>query len=106
MTKANSVFHKQELQFKATPDKPDAVYARKLQEVLGGQHGEITVVMQHGFQSWNSHLSGKHRHLFYGIAAEETGHVEMLAVMIAQLPEKVAGAGARPVWSATTSNKR
>ncbi|MCC3295704.1 manganese catalase family protein [Arthrobacter sp. zg-Y411] len=81
-------FHKQELQFKATPDKPDAVYARKLQEVLGGQYGEITVAMQYGFQSWNSHLPGKYRDLLYGIAAEEMGHVEMLAIMIAQLLEK------------------
>ena len=121
-------FHKQELQFKSTPDKPDAVFARKLQEVLGGQYGEITVAMQYGFQSWNSHLPGKYRDLLYGIAAEEMGHVEMLAVMIAQLLEKaplgitddavqndptvaaviggmdiqhavVAGAGARPVDS-------
>lgn len=81
-------FHKQELQFKSTPDKPDAVYARKLQEVLGGQYGEITVAMQYGFQSWNSHLPGKYRDLLYGIAAEEMGHVEMLAIMIAQLLEK------------------
>mgnify|MGYP000316867125 FL=1 len=121
-------FHKQELQFKATPEKPDAVYARKLQEVLGGQYGEITVAMQYGFQAWNSHIPGKYRDLLYGIGAEEMGHVEMLAIMIAQLLEKaplgitedavqsdptvaavvggmdvqqaiVAGAGARPVDS-------
>lgn len=121
-------FHKQELQFHSTPDKPDAVYARKLQEVLGGQYGEITVAMQYGFQAWNSHLPGKYRDLLFGIGAEEFGHVEMLATMIAQLLEKspmgltdeavqddptiaavvggtdvqhaiVAGAGARPVDS-------
>lgn len=121
-------FHRQELQHKATPDKPDAVYARKLQEVLGGQYGEITVAMQYGFQSWNAHLPGKYRDLLFGIGAEEFGHVEMLATMIAQLLEKapigitedavqndptvaaviggtdlqhaiVAGAGARPVDS-------
>lgn len=121
-------FHRQELQFTATPEKPDAVYARKLQEVLGGQYGEITVAMQYGFQSWNTHLPGKYRDLLYGIGAEEFGHVEMLATMIAQLLEKapigvvegavqddptvaaiiggtdpqhaiVAGAGARPVDS-------
>ena len=121
-------FHRQELQFKTVPDQPDAVFARKLQEVLGGQYGEITVAMQYGFQAWNSHLPGKYRDLLYGIAAEEMGHVEMLAVMIAQLLEKdplgvtkgsvqddpavaaviggqdvqaaiVAGAGARPVDS-------
>jgi Mn-containing catalase len=81
-------FHKQELQFSATPEKPDAAYARKLQEVLGGQYGEITVAMQYGFQSWNCKLPGKYRDLLYGIGAEEFGHVEMLAIMIAQLLEK------------------
>ncbi len=78
-------FHKQELQFKSTPDKPDPFYARKLQEVLGGQYGEITVAMQYGFQGWNSHLPGKYRDLLFGIGSEEFGHVEMLAIMIAQL---------------------
>src|ERR687889_2112498 len=81
-------FHKQELQYKATPDKPDAVYARKLQEVLGGQYGEITVAMQYSFQAWNAHMPGKYRDLLFGIGAEEMGHVEMLATMIAQLLEK------------------
>jgi Mn-containing catalase len=121
-------FHRQELQHTATPDKPDAVYARKLQEVLGGQYGEITVALQYQFQAWNMHIPGKYRDLVFGIGAEEMGHVEMLAVMIAQLLEKaplgitddavqadptvaaivggtdvqhaiVAGAGARPVDS-------
>ena len=121
-------FHRQELQHRAKPDKPDAVYARKLQEVLGGQYGEITVAMQYGFQAWNAHLPGKYRDLLFGIGAEEMGHVEILATMIAQLLEKaplgitedavqndptvaaviggtdlqhaiVAGAGARPVDS-------
>ncbi len=81
-------FHRQELQHRAKPDKPDAVYARKLQEVLGGQYGEITVALQYGFQAWNSHIPGKYRDLLYGIGAEEMGHVEMLATMIAQLLEK------------------
>ena len=81
-------FHKQELQYTSTPDKPDAVYARKLQEVLGGQYGEITVAMQYMFQGWNMHIPGKYRDLVFGIGAEEIGHVEMLATMIAQLLEK------------------
>ncbi|WP_150958491.1 manganese catalase family protein [Microbacterium testaceum] len=121
-------FHRQELQHSATPEKPDAVYARKLQEVLGGQYGEISVAMQYQFQAWNMHMPGKYRDLVFGIGAEEMGHVEMLAIMIAQLLEKsplgiteeavqndptvaaviggtdiqhgiVAGAGARPVDS-------
>ncbi len=56
--------------------------------MLGGQYGEITVAMQYGFQSWNAHIPGKYRDLLYGIGAEEFGHVEMLATMIAQLLEK------------------
>ncbi len=56
--------------------------------MLGGQYGEITVAMQYSFQAWNSHIPGKYRDLLFGIAAEEFGHVEMLAVMISRLLEK------------------
>lgn len=120
--------HKQKLQFQSKPEKPDAVYARKLQEVIGGQYGEITVAMQYSFQAWNAHIPGKYRDLLFSTAAEEFGHVEMLATMVAQLLEDaplgiteaavqndpavaaviggtdvqhgiVAGAGARPVDS-------
>ncbi|MGJ9372591.1 manganese catalase family protein [Nesterenkonia sp. CF4.4] len=80
--------HKQALQYNATPEKPDAVYARKLQEVIGGQYGEITVAMQYSFQAWNAHIPGKYRDLLFSTAAEEFGHVEMLATMVAQLLEK------------------
>ena len=65
-------FHRQELQFSATPAAPDAVYARKLQEVLGGQYGEITVALQYQFQAWNMHIPGKYRDLVFGIGAEES----------------------------------
>src|SRR3954452_7802144 len=84
--------------------------------------------MQYMFQGWNMHVHGKYRDLVFGFGAEEFGHVDMLATMIAQLLEKaplgitsdavqsdptvaaviggtdlqhaiVAGAGARPVDS-------
>ncbi|WP_458040943.1 MULTISPECIES: manganese catalase [Bacteria] len=99
-------FHKQEMQFTASPSKPDAILARRMQEVLGGQYGEITIATQYGFQAWNSHLPGKYRDLLYGIGSEEFGHVEMLAIMIAQLLEKApveqseAAAAADPVLGA------
>ena len=82
-------FHKQELQYTAKPSKPDAVYARRMQEILGGQYGEITVAMQYSFQAWNAHMPGKYRDLLFGIGAEEFSHVEMIATMIAQLLEKL-----------------
>ncbi|KUG60301.1 manganese catalase family protein [Nesterenkonia jeotgali] len=80
--------HRQALQYSASTEKPDAVYARKLQEVIGGQYGEITVAMQYSFQAWNAHIPGKYRDLLFSTAAEEFGHVEMLATMVAQLLEK------------------
>ena len=45
--------------------------------------------MQYMFQGWNMHTPGKYRDLVFGIASEEIGHVEMLAIMIAQRLEKV-----------------
>lgn len=42
LTRARESFlyiHKQKLQHVSSPEKPDAVYARKLQEVIGGQYG-------------------------------------------------------------------
>lgn len=34
-------YHVKELQYHAKPERPDSVFARMLQEVLGGQWGEI-----------------------------------------------------------------
>ncbi|RSL30202.1 manganese catalase family protein [Salibacterium salarium] len=78
-------YHKKELQYTAKPDKPDPVYAKKLQEVLGGQFGEITVAMQYLFQGWNCRGNEKYRDMLLDIGTEEIAHVEMLTTMIAQL---------------------
>ncbi len=61
------------------------MYAKKLQEVLGGQFGEITVAMQYLFQGWNCRGNEKYRDMLLDIGTEELAHVEMLATMIAQL---------------------
>ncbi len=78
-------FHVKELQYQAKPDRPDAVYAKKLQEILGGQFGEISVMMQYLFQGWNCRGDQKYRDMLLDIGTEEIAHVEMLATMIAQL---------------------
>lgn len=80
-------FHDKRLQYNAKPDKPDPVYAKKLQEVLGGQWGEMTVMMQYLFQGWNCRGPAKYRDMILDIATEEIAHVEMLATMISQLLE-------------------
>ncbi|MEK8105399.1 manganese catalase family protein [Micromonospora sp. M12] len=53
--------HVKDLQFEAKPDGPDAAFARRLQEVLGGKWGELTVANQYLFQGWNCRLPGKYR---------------------------------------------
>jgi Mn-containing catalase len=80
-------FHDKRLQYNATPDKPDPIFARRLQEVLGGQFGEITVMMQYLFQGWNCRGPMKYRDMLLDIGTEEMAHVEMLSTMIARLLE-------------------
>jgi Mn-containing catalase len=80
-------FHTGRMQFPAKPDEPDAVYARKLQELLGGPFGEMTVTMQYLFQGWNCRIPGKYKDMIMDVATEEIGHVEMIATMVARLLE-------------------
>lgn len=80
-------YHEKRLQYHAKPERPDPVYARKLQEILGGAFGEITVMMQYLFQGWNCRGPAKYRDLLLDIGTEEIGHVEMIATMIARLLE-------------------
>jgi Mn-containing catalase len=79
--------HTDYMQFDVKPEKPDPVYARKLQELLGGAFGEMTVTMQYLMQGWNCRMKGKYKDLIMDIATEEIGHVEMIATMIARLLE-------------------
>jgi Mn-containing catalase len=75
------------LQFEAKPTAPDAVYAAKLQELLGGAYGEMTVAMQYLFQGWNCRMPGKYKDLILDVGTEELAHVEMISIMIARLLE-------------------
>jgi manganese catalase len=79
--------HTSRLQFEAKPSQPDAHYARKLQELIGGAFGEMTVTMQYLFQGWNCRMEGKYKDLIMDVATEEIGHVEMIATMVARLLE-------------------
>src|SRR6195952_2179779 len=59
----------------------------KLQELIGGQFGELTVTMQYLFQGWNCRMPGKYKDMIMDIATEEIGHVEMICTMVARLLE-------------------
>src|SRR3954454_3456262 len=79
--------HSKELQFDVKPERPDALFAAKMQELVGGQFGELTVMMQYLWQGWNCRVPGKYKDMIMDIATEEIGHVEMLTTMLARLLE-------------------
>ncbi|MDP9375527.1 MAG: manganese catalase family protein [Chloroflexota bacterium] len=80
-------FHTKRLQYNAKPDRPAPMYAKMLQELVGGQFGEMSVMLQYLFQGWNCRGPAKYRDMLLDIGTEEMAHVEMLATMIARLLE-------------------
>ncbi len=80
-------FHTKQLQYNAKPTQPAPMYAKMLQELVGGQFGEMTVMMQYLFQGWNCRGPAKYRDMLLDIGTEEIAHVEMLSTMIARLLE-------------------
>lgn len=94
--------HQKELQFEVKVERPDPMLARQIQEVLGGQFGEMTVMMQYLFQGFNCRGEEKYKDMLMDIGTEEIGHVEMLCSLISQLldgasPEDQAEAAKDPV---------
>jgi len=81
-------YHNKRLQYYTKPEQPDPVYAKKLQELIGGTFGEMSVMMQYLFQGWNCRGPAKYRDLLLSTGTEEIGHIEILATLIAQLLEK------------------
>src|SRR3954463_15576951 len=79
--------HTNRLQYNARPDHADPLYAKKLQELIGGQWGEMSVMTQYLFQGWNCRGPAKYRDMLLDIGTEEMAHVEMLATMICRLLE-------------------
>jgi Mn-containing catalase len=79
--------HTKELQYDVKPERPDALFAAKLQELVGGQFGEMTVMMQYLWQGWNCRMPGKYKDMIHDIGTEEIGHVEMLVTLMARLLE-------------------
>ncbi|MBK8020780.1 MAG: manganese catalase family protein [Chloroflexi bacterium] len=72
------------LQFEVRVDRPSPLFAKMLQQAIGGAEGEMRVCLQYMFQAWAvpSKL-GKYRDLLLHTAAEEIGHIEMLATAVA-----------------------
>ena len=82
-------YHDKRLQYPVKVDKPDPVYARMLQQAIGGVEGEIRVCMQYFFQAWGAREpTTKYRDMLLHTATEEIGHIEMLATAVAMNLEK------------------
>jgi len=81
-------YHKKRLQYFTKPDTKDPVYAKQLQELIGGPFGEMSVMMQYLFQGWNCRGPAKYKDMMLDIGTEEIGHVEMLANLIAHLVDQ------------------
>jgi Mn-containing catalase len=79
--------HSKVLQNDVRPDRPDALFAAKVQELVGGQFGEMTVMIQYLWQGWNCRIPGKYKDMILDIGTEEIGHVEMLVTLMARLLE-------------------
>ncbi|MGK9204507.1 manganese catalase family protein [Sinorhizobium meliloti] len=87
------------LQYPVRVETPDPLFARALQQAIGGVEGEIRVAMQYFFQACGARGNAKFRDLLMNTAAEELGHIEMLATAVAlnlegaplSIREEVAG---------------
>ncbi len=71
------------LQYEVRVDKPNPVFARALQQAIGGVEGEIRVMMQYLFQAWGSRGPKKYRDMLLNTGTEEIAHIEMLATAVA-----------------------
>ena len=65
-------------------EKPNPQYAALLQEQLGGANGELKAALQYMSQSFRI-KDPEIKDLFLDIAAEELGHMEMVATTINML---------------------
>jgi Mn-containing catalase len=76
-------FHHDELAYTVRVDKPNPVFARMLQQAIGGPEGELRVMMQYWFQGMGHRGRTKYRDMLLATATEEMGHVELLATAVA-----------------------
>src|ERR1700710_2839273 len=77
-------YHDKRLQYPVKVDSPDPIFARMLQQAIGGIEGEIRVCMQYFFQGWGARgPTPKYRDMLINTATEELGHIEMLATAVA-----------------------
>jgi Mn-containing catalase len=76
-------YHDNKLQYTVRVDEPNPIFAKHLQQAIGGVEGEIRVAMQYLFQSWGARGPRKYRDMLMETGTEELSHIEMLATAVA-----------------------
>lgn len=78
-------YHDDKLQYPVEVEEPDPVFAKMLQEAIGGVEGEMRVCLQYLFQAFGvPDEHEEYRKLLLETATEEMGHIEMLATAVAK----------------------
>lgn len=73
-----------QLQYPVKVTKPNPLFARALQQAIGGVEGEIRVCLQYLFQAFGARgPDTKYRDMLLHTGTEEIGHIEMLATAVA-----------------------
>jgi Mn-containing catalase len=91
--------HTKQLAYKVRVDEPNPVFAKYLQQAIGGVEGEIRVCLQYLFQGWGNRGPDRYKDMLLNTGTEEIGHIEMLATAVAlnlegapaKLQEEIAG---------------
>ncbi|HWL79966.1 MAG TPA: manganese catalase family protein [Roseomonas sp.] len=106
-------YHDKRLQYPVRVETPDPLFARQLQQAIGGVEGEIRVCLQYFFQAWGARgPNTKYRDMLLHTATEEIGHIEMLATAVAlnlenaPLSLQESAAAASPVVNAVMGGER
>lgn len=76
-------YHDRKLQYRVRVEKPNPLFAKMLQQAIGGIEGEIRVCLQYLFQAWNARGPAKYRDMLLETGTEEISHIEMLATAVA-----------------------
>lgn len=106
-------YHDKRLQYPVKVENPDPLFARQLQQAIGGIEGELRVCLQYFFQAWGARgPSPKYRDMLLHTATEEIGHIEMLATAVALNLEKAplslqeSVASSNPITNAVMGGER
>ncbi|NDV01822.1 manganese catalase family protein [Pseudoroseicyclus tamaricis] len=76
-------YHSGKLQYEVKVDTPNPMFAKYLQQAIGGVEGEIRVAMQYFFQAMGARGDSKYRDLLMMTATEELSHIEFLGHAVA-----------------------